>query len=71
MNIPGEDDLNGNNTMAMVVWSDEDVGTMVEKLCGPDIRTNFDNMWNVKHKIFFHLMMDAAAMMVVVSLRRL
>ena len=27
----------------MVVFSDEEIGTMVEKLCGPRVRINFDN----------------------------
>ena len=28
----------------MVVWSDKDIGAMVEALCGPEIRTNFDDV---------------------------
>ena len=28
----------------MVVWTDKEIGTMVEQLCGPEVRTNFDGV---------------------------
>ena len=41
---PQEKDLTTNNENAMVVWSEKDIGAMVEAPCGPEIRTNFDDV---------------------------
>ena len=41
---PQEKDVTTNNANAMVVWSEKDIGAMVEALCGTEIRTNFDDV---------------------------
>ena len=41
---PQENDLRCNNEKSVVVWTDKEIGTMVEQLCGPEVRTNFDDV---------------------------
>ena len=40
---PTEKDLTCSNEHSLVVFSDEEIGTMVEKLYGPGVRTNFED----------------------------
>jgi hypothetical protein len=38
-----QQDLTPSNEGAMVVYTDEEVGTMVEEICGEEVRTNFED----------------------------
>lgn len=40
---PSEKDLTCSNEDAIVVFSNEEIGAMVENLCGPGIRSNFED----------------------------